>query len=88
MDARAANGGLDPWNVYYRSSSNGGASGGDEVDISTFVTGYSYISEDGFRFPFGDYYEVDIDETGTAHLIFGEGYDYNAPGSIWYAKGK
>ena len=88
MDARAANGGLDPWNVYYRSSSNGGASWGDEVDISTFVTGYSYISEDGFRFPFGDYYEVDIDETGTAHLIFGEGYDYNAPGSIWYAKGK
>lgn len=58
------------------------------MDVSTFVTGYSYIFEDGFRFPFGYYYEVDIDETGTAHLIFGEGYDYNAPGSIWYAKGK
>ena len=38
--------------------------------------------------PFGDYYEMDIDEQGTAHLIFGEGYDYNAPGSIWYSKGQ
>jgi len=88
MDARAANGGLDRWNVYYRSSANGGSTWSNEVDVSTYVSGFTYIFNNGFRFPFGDYYEVDIDENGTAHLIFGEGYDYNAPGSIWYSKGK
>jgi hypothetical protein len=87
MDARAANGGLDRWNVYYRSSTNGGSTWSSEVDISTFVSGFTYIFNDGFRFPFGDYYEMDIDENGTNHLIFGEGFDYNAPGSIWYTKG-
>jgi len=88
MDARAANGGMDKWNVYYRSSSNGGSTWTSEVDLSTYVSGSTYIFNDGFRFPFGDYYEMDIDETGITHLIWGEGYDYNAPGSIWYAKGQ
>lgn len=89
MDARAAaNGGMDRWNVYYRSSSNGGSTWSNEVDISTFVPGYSYIFNEGFRFPFGDYYEVDIDEDGIAHLVFGEAYNYDSPGSIWYVKGK
>jgi hypothetical protein len=88
MDARAANGGMDRWNVYYRSSNNGGATWTNEVDVSTYVPGFSYIFNDGFRFPFGDYYEVDIDEQGTAHLVFGEGFNYDSPGSIWYVKGK
>ncbi len=90
MDARAAaNGGMDKWNVYYRRSTNGGASWTNEVDLSTYVSGYStYIFTDGFRFPFGDYFEMDIDEQGTTHAVFGEGYDYDAPGSIWYVKGQ
>lgn len=87
MDARAANGGVDRWNVYYRSTTNGGSTWSSEVDISTFTSGFTYIFNNGFRFPFGDYYEMDLDETGKAHLIFGEGYDYNAPGSIWYVNG-
>lgn len=89
MDARAANGGMNKWNVYYRSSTTGGASWSSEVDVSTYVSGYStYIFQDGFRFPFGDYFEMDIDEQGTSHLIFGEGYTYDSPGSIWYVKGR
>ena len=88
MDARAANGGLDRWNVYYRNSTNGGSTWSNEVDISTYSEGFSYIFTDGFRFPFGDYFEMDLDENGTAHLVFGEGYDYNAPGSIWYTRGQ
>jgi len=88
MDARAANGGIDKWNVYYRSSTNGGSTWSSEVDLSTQVSGFSYIFSDGFRFPFGDYYEMDIDEQGTAHLIFGEALNYDSPGSIWYVKGK
>lgn len=88
MDARAANGGMDKWNVYYRSSTNGGSTWTNEVDLSTYVSGFTYIFEDGFRFPFGDYYEIDIDEQGMAHLVFGEGFNYDSPGSIWYVKGK
>ena len=88
MDARAANGGMDKWNVYFRSSTNGGSSWSAETDLSTYVTGYDYIFTDGFRFPFGDYYEMDIDEQGTNHLIFGEALNYDSPGSIWYVKGK
>ena len=88
MDARAASGGMDRWNVYYRSSMDGGSTWSTEVDLSTFVSGFSYIFNDGFRFPFGDYYEMDIDEQGTNHIIFGEAFNYDSPGSIWYAKGK
>jgi hypothetical protein len=88
MDARAANGGMDKWNVYFRASTNGGSSWSNEVDLSTYVSGFSYIFSDGFRFPFGDYYEMDIDEQGANHLVWGEGYSYDSPGSIWYAKGR
>ncbi|HLF75644.1 MAG TPA: sialidase family protein, partial [Anaerolineales bacterium] len=60
MDARAhtAESDIDRWNVYYRSSTNGGATWSNEVDVSTFVNGFSYIFPEGFRFPFGDYYEI------------------------------
>jgi len=88
MDARAANGVMDRWNVYYRSSPNGGATWSSEVDISTAVSGFGYIFSDGFRFPFGDYFEIDIDEAGTTHAVWGEGYNYDSPGSIWYSRGR
>ena len=90
MDSRAhtAESDKDRWNVYYRSSTNGGSTWSSEVDLSTPVSGFTYIFNDGFRFPFGDYYELDIDEQGTNHVIFGIGFDYNAPGSVWYVKGK
>jgi hypothetical protein len=88
MDARAANGGMDRWNVYYRSSSDGGATWSGEIDLSTYVAGYAYILPDGFNFPFGDYFEMDLDETGTAHVVWGEGLNYDSPGSIWYSRGR
>ncbi len=75
------------WNTYYRSSTDGGSSWTSEQDASAFVDGYpTYIIADGFRFPFGDYFEMDIDENGTTHIIMGEGFSYDSPGSIWYTK--
>jgi len=89
MDTRTAQpGAIDRWNVYFRSSTNGGSAWTSEVDLSTFVSGYSYIFPEGFRFPYGDYFEMDVDEQGTNHIVWGEGPDYNGPGSIWYTKGK
>jgi hypothetical protein len=84
MDARSA--GL--WNAHYRSSADGSASWSAEIDLSTYVTGYSYIFPDGYGFPFGDYFELDIDDRGTTHAIWGEGLNYDSPGSIWYSRGK
>jgi hypothetical protein len=76
------------WNVYHRRSSDGGRRFTSEVDLSTFVAGFSYISASGFRFPFGDYYEIDIDDRGDSQLIWGEGLNWDSPGSIWYARGR
>jgi hypothetical protein len=83
MDARVG----PLWNTYTRRSSNSGANWSAEIDISTFVPGFSYIQADGFSFPFGDYYEMDIDDRGTTHVVWGEGLNYDTPGSIWYSKG-
>lgn len=76
------------WNTYYRSSSNGGATWSDETRISSFVPGFKYITKSGFRFPFGDYFGMAIDNHGDTHVVWGEGLNYQSPGSIWYASGR
>jgi hypothetical protein len=76
------------WNTYYRSSTNGGATWSAEVDLSTYVPGFSYIQPAGYAYPFGDYFELDIDHQGTTHAVWGEALNYDSPGSIWYAKGR
>jgi hypothetical protein len=89
MDARnAEQPQMDPWNTYYRSSTDSGDTWSTEADLSTYVAGYSYISPDGFRFPFGDYFEMDIDDQGNTHAVWGEGFNYDSPGSIWYTTGR
>lgn len=85
MDARVPGGSI--WNVYERSSTDAGATWSAESDISSYVAGYPYIVPDGFEYPFGDYFELAIDEQGTTHAVFGEGQNYDSPGSIWYTRG-
>jgi hypothetical protein len=76
------------WNTYYRSSSNGGATWSDETRISNFVAGYKYVSEQGFSFPFGDYFGLAIDNHSDTHIVWGEGLNYQSPGSIWHSSGR
>jgi hypothetical protein len=76
------------WNTYYRSSSNGGATWGEETRVSGYVPGYRYIKNEGFRFPFGDYFQMAIDNRGETHIVWGEGENYQSPGSIWHASGR
>jgi len=85
MDARAAG---PLWNTYYRTSTDGGATWSGEARLSSYVTGYSYIQPGGFSFPFGDYFEMDIDDLGTTHAVWGEGLNYDTPGAIWYTRGR
>jgi len=84
--------GSDPrspyWNTYYRSSSNGGATWSDEARLSGYVSGYRYIRNEGFRFPFGDYFGMAIDNHGDTHVVWGEGLNYQSPGSIWHSSGR
>jgi len=84
MDARAGT----LWNTYYRSSKNGGTTWSAEKDLSTYVPGFSYIQPAGFGYPFGDYFEMAIDDNGDTHAVWGEGLNYQTPGSIWYTRGK
>jgi len=76
------------WNTYYRSSTNGGATWSPEVQLSNYVPGYRYIEPFGFKFPFGDYFEMDIDNHGDTQAVWGEGLTYESPGSIWYTHGR
>ncbi|MGA2005625.1 MAG: sialidase family protein [Terriglobales bacterium] len=76
------------WNTYYRSSSNGGATWADEIRVSGYVPGYKYIKPEGFLFPFGDYFGMTIDNHGDTHIVWGEGLNYQSPGSIWHASGR
>ncbi len=84
MDSRRA----PYWNTYYRSSSNGGATWSDETRVSGYAPGYKYIAKDGFRFPFGDYFGMTIDNHGDTHITWGEGMNYQSPGSVWYSSGR
>jgi hypothetical protein len=84
MDSRNA----PYWNTYYRSSSNGGATWSEETRISGYVAGYRYITKRGFRFPFGDYFGMAIDGHNDTHVVWGEGLNYQSPGSIWHASGR
>jgi len=76
------------WNVFQRSSSNGGATWSAETRLSAPAPGYDYVRPDGFRFPFGDYFSIAIDNLGNTHAVWGEGRNYKSPGSIWYTHGR
>jgi len=84
MDTRRA----PLWNTYFRSSSNGGATWSAESRLSSYVPGYRYIRTKGYSFPFGDYFEMDIDNQGRTQAVWGEGLNFRSPGSIWYSSGK
>ena len=90
MDTRNGNETRSPqqWNTYYRSSNNGGATWSPESRLSSYVPGYRYIGKKGFHFPFGDYFGIAIDNHDDTHVVWGEGMNYQSPGSIWYAGGR
>ncbi len=82
MDARNS----PNWNLYYRSSTNGGASWSGESILNSYVAGYNYIFSNGFRYPFGDYFTMTIDGQNHTQAAWGEGYNYSTPGDVWYTR--
>jgi hypothetical protein len=77
------------WNTYYRSSTDGGATWSAESKLSVFVPGYTYkfsSPKDGYLQPYGDYFEMAIDNHGKTVAIWGEGNSYVGPGNVWFAR--
>ncbi|HYT00774.1 MAG TPA: sialidase family protein [Thermoplasmata archaeon] len=73
------------FNLWYRTSSDGGRTWSSEIKVSAFRSGYAYVTRQGFAFPYGDYITLALDPKGTAHLAWGEGPDYTGPGNTLYA---
>ena len=71
------------WNVFYRSSQDGGQHLSNTVRISGYVPGYPYLTPKGFGSPYGDYMSMVVDENNTVQMAFGEGPSYQGPGNIW-----
>lgn len=76
------------WNVYYRSSDDGGANWSDEAQLSAYVPGFGYKFPQGYLQPYGDYFELDINGTGETVAVWGEGFSWTGPGNIWFGHGK
>jgi len=73
----------DAWNIWYRSSTDGGQTWGAAVDISDATGGTAYKNANGFLEVYGDYGEMAITNTGTSIAVFGEGASYSGPGGVW-----
>jgi hypothetical protein len=71
------------WNLFYRTSSDSGSTWNGETQVSSYVPGYSYLKPTGFGLPYGDYFEMSVDNRGGAQIAWGEAGSYAGPGNIW-----
>jgi hypothetical protein len=76
-------GNVDAWNVWYRSSTDGGATWAAAARISDATGGAAYKTAAGFAEIYGDYGEMAITNTGKTIAIWGEGASYTGPGGVW-----
>ena len=75
----------DAWNVWYRSSTNGGASWSAAVKIDDAPAGAAgYVYANGFGEVYGDYGEIAVTNTGKTVAVWGEGFSYTGPGGSWF----
>ncbi len=82
MDMRTSH-----WNLFYRTSSNGGSTWSNETQVSGYVPGYTYLTPSGFGLPYGDYFQMSVDDRGSTQIVWGESGSYAGPGNIWYSHG-
>ena len=74
---------LGRFNVYYRTSSDGGSTWSAETILNADL-GFRYQEANGFDFTYGDYYGLARDTRGGVHVAWGEGPDYIGPGNVFY----
>jgi hypothetical protein len=78
------NGNVDAWNVWYRSSKDGGTTWTSPVKISDATGGAAYKTPQGFQEVYGDYGEIAITDTGKTFAVWGEGTSWSGPGGVWW----
>jgi hypothetical protein len=72
------------FNVFYRTSSNGGSTFSSETIVNQNL-GFPYQGSAGFEFTYGDYYAIAVDPRVGVHLAWGEGPDNLGPGNVFYS---
>ena len=82
--AQTNGGNHDAWNIWYRSSSDGGVTWTAPVKISDAISGAAYKSAAGFQEFYGDYGEIAITNTGKTIGVWGEAFSYSGPGGAWF----
>jgi hypothetical protein len=73
----------DAWNVWYRTSTDGGSTWSTPVNISDLGSGAAYKTPNGFQEVYGDYGEMAITSAGKTIAVWGEGLSYTGPGGVW-----
>lgn len=73
------------WNIYYRESSDFGATWSSPSVRLSWSTGFSFQDEDGFLFPYGDYGSMTVAPNGMTHIVWGEGLGWYAGGTVMHS---
>jgi len=86
MDDRAGNpvNHVNGWNLWLRASTNGGATFGADQKMNGFDAAQPQEQANGFLFPYGDYFGLELNACGAPHLTWGEGQSWVGPGHIEY----
>jgi BNR repeat-like domain len=75
----------DRWNVFFRSSADGGGTWSSPVRISDAPAGATaYHHANGFDEIYGDYGEIAVTNTGKTFATWGEGFSWTGPGGTWF----
>jgi hypothetical protein len=75
----------DAWNVWYRTSPNGGRTWSPPVRIDDAPPGAAgYVNADGFDEIYGDHGEIAVTNTGRTVATWGEGFSWTGPGGTWF----
>ncbi len=73
------------WNVWYRSSRDGGRTWSAATKIDDAPAGAAgYVSALGFDEIYGDYGEMSVTSAGKSIAVWGEGFSYLGPGGTWF----
>jgi hypothetical protein len=75
----------DAWNVWYRTSTDGGQTWTAPVKLDDAPPGAAgYVNASGFDEVYGDYGEIGVTNTGKTLAAWGEGFSYTGPGGTWF----
>jgi hypothetical protein len=75
----------DAWNVWYRTSTDGGQTWTAPLKLDDAPPGAAgYVNASGFDEVYGDYGEIGVTNTGKTLATWGEGFSYTGPGGTWF----